>query len=150
MKLSSLRARSAATALILSVAVLGAACAETDDVSSAGQEQSTETETEAATPDAEGETSSEAAGSKTGRVGAKYAANVFTLVGTDETEDGRIVAITDGSVDVRTSDTLSYDGEVIDFTDPRIAEVLGEEAYAVLESNLEGGQVLLIETYSVQ
>lgn len=158
MNLSTLRKRSAATALVLSVAVLGAACAEGEDATSVGQEQTetttdegTEPADDAATDETDGDAEGEApADGKTGRVGAKYAANVFTLVGTDETEDGKIVAITDGSVDVRTSQTVVYEGEVLDFTDAKVEEALGAEQFEQLKPDFEKKQVLLVSSYSVQ
>lgn len=155
MKLSTLRNRSAATALFLAVAMFGAACADTD-AESPGQEDNTEAtetetdDTEGTEESTEGESDEGEAGSQTARVGAKYAANVFTLIGTDHTEDGSIVAITDGSVDVRTAQTISYEGEVVDFSDPQVAETIGDEQYEQLEPDFAEAQVLLISSYDVQ
>jgi hypothetical protein len=154
MKLSTIRKRSAATALFLAVAMFGAACADTDAESPGQAEtEATETETDATEgteESTEGESGEGEAGSMTARVGAKYAANVFTLIGTDHTEDGKIVAITDGSVDVRTSQTISYEGEVVDFSDPQVAETIGEEQYEQLEPDFAESQVLLVSSYDVQ
>lgn len=155
MKLHTLRRRTsvATGAAVLSIALLGAACSDGgEDVSDSGQIEATETPTDATTGDAtEAETGGDAAveGDINGRVGAKYASNVFALVGADVETEGQLIVITDGSTEVSTADTVAIDGEVVAFTDPSVQEALGEN-YERFEADFQNSQVVVAEGISVQ
>lgn len=153
MKLHTLHRRTsvATGAAVLSIALLGAACADGDDTAQSGQteaatddatEETTETETEAGGD-------AEATGDINGRVGAKYASNVFALVGSDVEAEGQVLVVTDDSVEVRTADTVSIDGEIVPFTDPSVEEALGED-YERFEADFQSSQVIVAEAISVQ
>lgn len=153
MKLHTLRRRTsvATGAAVLSIALLGAACSDGgEDVADSGQTEATETPTDATTGDAT-ETGGDAAveGDINGRVGAKYASNVFALVGADVETEGQLIVITDGSTEVRTADTVAIDGEVVPFTDPSVQEALGEN-YERFETDFQNSQVVVAEAISVQ
>lgn len=155
MKLHTLRHRSsvATGAAVLSIALLGAGCADDGaDVNDSGQIEATVTESETGATGTEAETGDDAAaaeGDVNGRVGAKYASNVFALVGSDVESEGQVIVITDGETEVSTADTVSIDGEVVPFTDPSVQEALGED-YERFEADFQSSSVIVAESISVQ
>ena len=152
MKLHTLRHRSsvATGAAVLSIALLAAGCADDgSDVADSGQVEATETATDEATEAETGDDSAAAEGDINGRVGAKYASNVFALVGSDVESEGQLIVVTDGEIEVRTADTVAIDGEVVPFTDPSVEEALGED-YERFESDFQNSSVIVAESISVQ
>lgn len=163
MKLHSLRRRTsvATGAAVLSIALLGAACAEgDDDAGDTAQVETTGTETDTETDTTDTETGTEAGtetdgdagttGEINGRVGATYASNVFALIGSDVESEGQVLVVTDDeSVDVNTADTVSIDGEVTTFDDPAVEEALGED-YERFEADFSGSTVVVADSITVQ
>lgn len=153
MKLHTLRHRSsiATGAAVLSIALLGAGCADDGaDVDDSGQIEATDTETETTGTEAEtGDDTAAAEGDVNGRVGAKYASNVFALVGSDVESEGQVIVVTDGETEVSTADTVSIDGEVVEFSDPSVEEALGED-YERFEADFQNSTVIVAESITVQ
>lgn len=151
MKLHTLRNRAsvATGAAVLSIALLGAACSDGDDVADSGQLEATETPTDGTTTEPAAGAGADVEGDFNGRVGAKYASNIFALVGSDVEAEGQVIVVTDGETEVRTADTVAVDGEVVPFTDPSVEEALGED-YERFEADFQNSQVIVAEAISVQ